>query len=86
MKPKVKPRFREKDLDAILQKMVENWPSEIVARTSIKAFSGGLLNPRTMANLDSLGQGPDGVVKCGRKSGYIVRELVSWMRKRMQVA
>jgi len=62
--------------------LAEKWPSPIVAREKIDDFSGGLLNRRTMANLDSLGRGPK-MVRCGRKRGYWVDSLIEWMNKRM---
>ena len=31
------------------------WPSAIVARTEIGRFSGGMLSPGYLANLDSIG-------------------------------
>ena len=67
----------------ILDEMAAAWPSNIVARSQVGVFSGGLLHPRTMANLDSLGEGPKEVVSYGRKRAYVKSSLVSWMRKRM---
>ena len=63
-------------------KLADAWGSPIVAREAVGSFSGGLLNPRTMANIDSLGSGPK-MVKLGRKRGYWVDSLVEWMNKRM---
>ena len=65
------------DLDAL----VDNWPSPIVARSEIKNFSGGLLHPRTMANLDSLGKGP-GKILVGNRACYSTVKLVQWMKSR----
>ena len=62
--------------------LADAWGSPIVAREAVGSFSGGLLNPRTMANIDSLGNGPK-MVKLGRKRGYWVDSLVEWMNKRM---
>ena len=62
--------------------LAEKWPSPIVAREKLKDFSGGLLNPRTMANIDSRGDGPR-MVKLGRKRGYWVDSLIDWMNSRM---
>ena len=62
--------------------LADAWGSPIVARESVGSFSGGLLNPRTMANIDSLGSGPK-MVKLGRKRGYWVDSLVEWMNSRM---
>lgn len=57
------------------------WPSMIVARSQVEKFSGGLLNPRTMANLDSVGEGPPRG-KCGRKVFYPVDTLITWLEER----
>ena len=62
--------------------LADAWGSPIVAREAVSKFSGGLLNPRTMANIDSLGSGPK-MVKLGRKRGYWVDSLVEWMNSRM---
>ena len=62
--------------------LADAWGSPIVAREAVSKFSGGLLNPRTMANIDSQGCGPK-MVKLGRKRGYWVDSLVEWMNSRM---
>lgn len=66
----------------IFQKLKENWPSPIVARHEVDKFSGGLLNPRTMANLDSLQQGCPGKITVGRRVAYSVDALIKWMQQR----
>lgn len=66
----------------IFQKLKENWPSPIVARHEVDKFSGGLLNPRSMANLDSLKQGCPGKITVGRKVVYPVDALIKWLEKR----
>lgn len=71
-----------KDTQKHLQALKEKWPSSIVARTEVKAFSGGALNPGTMANEDSRGTGPEGAFKVGRKTVYPVDGLIDWMSKR----
>ncbi|MCX5829309.1 MAG: hypothetical protein NTV58_15105 [Deltaproteobacteria bacterium] len=69
----------EVDLSALGAK----WPSAIVSREKVGEFSGGVLNPKTMANLDCQGLGPDRV-KIGRKNAYPVPALIDWMRARMK--
>ena len=69
-----------KDSD-VFQKMVDEWPSAIIARTEVGKYSGGLLNPKTMANIDSLGQGPERVT-VGRKVAYVAKSMGTWMRNR----
>ncbi|MEN8256956.1 MAG: hypothetical protein ABFS09_03735 [Thermodesulfobacteriota bacterium] len=39
-------------LPPIWQRAVDNWQSESVARKKVGVFSGGAMEPRTMANLD----------------------------------
>lgn len=70
----------EKD---IFDELGESWPSPIVARKEVGRFSGGILNPRTQANLDSLGLGVPGKFYVGpRQVAYPVKELVKWLRER----
>lgn len=68
-----------------LQAMVEAWPSPIVSRTEVKAFSGGLLNEKTMANYDSVGVGVPGRFRVGRKICYDTQKLASWLEARSEV-
>ena len=67
----------------IFQKLKENWPSPIVARHEVAKFSGGLLNPRSMANLDSLKRGCPGKITIGRRVAYSVDDLIKWMEGRV---
>ena len=68
-----------------LRKLKERWPSAIVSRSKVSEFSGGLLNPKTLANADSLGVGPSGRVRCGRLIAYDVDQLIRWMETRGEV-
>lgn len=65
-----------------LKSLADKWPSAFVARTEIRQFSGGLVNEKYLANLDSQGAGPPGRIRCGRKVGYPVNELVEWLERR----
>jgi len=62
--------------------LAQKWPSAIVARSEVGKFSGGLLNPRTMANYDSAGVGPK-KIKFGKKVGYSAEDLIAWMETRL---
>jgi len=68
----------------IFQNMAANWPSAVVARTEIERFTGGLISEKYIANLDSLGRGPAGRVRCGRKICYSLENLISWLESRSQ--
>lgn len=63
------------------QKMKAAWPSEIVARSEIKQFTGGTISPGTMANLDSKGEGPFRI-KIGPRIVYPIDSLLQWLEKR----
>ena len=65
----------------IFDEMVKAWPAPVVSRNDVGAFSGGLLQPRTLANADSLGQGPSRTYY-GRKVAYSTKELAAWMRSK----
>lgn len=67
-------------------RMAINWPSEFIARDRMGEFTGGLVSPKSMANYDSLGDGPEGRIKIGRKSGYIKTPLVEWLKSRANLA
>jgi hypothetical protein len=70
---KIKPNF------SILAK---TWPSPFVARQQIENFSGGILNSKSLANLDSLGHGPRGRFKVGRKVAYPVSAVIAFLESR----
>jgi hypothetical protein len=69
----------------VFDEMADSWPSEIIARTEIKVFTGGLISPGYIANLDSKGEGPSGRIKSGRKTGYPKRAFVQWLRERSAI-
>jgi hypothetical protein len=71
---------QEKKLD--LKSMADKWPSSVVARTEVPTFTGGSLSEKYIANLDSLGKGPDGRFRIGRKICYPVNSLIAWLESR----
>ena len=73
---KIEPDFSE---------MAVKWPSAFVARDKSEEFTGGMIKPRYLANLDSVGKGPPGKVRCGRKIAYPVTEFVKWLESRSEV-
>jgi len=64
-----------------LAHLAARWPSTIVARRKIGDFTGGAISPKTLANLDSAGEGPPRL-KIGRQTCYPVETLVAWLEKR----
>ena len=67
-----------------LSDLKTKWPSSMVARRRVREFSGGVLNEKTLANLDSAGKGP-ARFRVGRQICYRVADLVAWMEGRATV-
>lgn len=65
-----------------LKILKKSWPSALVARSEIREFSGGLVSPKTLANLDSRGVGPRKRFRVGRKICYPIRELIAWLESK----
>ena len=63
--------------------MATRWPSDYVSRERIGDFTGGLIHPRTMANLDCLGEGPAEKIRLGKKIAYPVPALIQWLNRRI---
>lgn len=70
------------ELKKMAADMVESWKAPVVARTKSEEFSGGLVNPRTLANCDCLGIGPNGRFRIGKKICYPTESLAAWIISR----
>ena len=68
-------------LEGVWKEMFDGWPGEIVARTKIGQFTGGMLSSKYLANLDSMGLGPE-KISFGRRVGYIKKPLILWLMGR----
>ena len=60
-------------------------PSGYILRTKLSEKTGGLLHGRTMANLDSLGEGIPGKIAIGRKVAYPVKSVVEYLQSKVTV-
>lgn len=65
----------------IFTEMANKWPSSVVARAEVKKFTGGGISPKSLANHDSEGTGPEGRFFIGRRVCYTVDALIDWLRK-----
>ena len=65
--------------------MKKAWPSTLVARSEVGRFSGGVISPPYIANLDCRGLGPLDRIRIGRKVAYPVDSLVAWLQERSTV-
>ena len=67
---------------SIFDDLADKWPSNWVSRQSIGEFSGGIINPRSLANWDCKGLGPRGRTRIGKKVAYPVREVIRWLNEK----
>jgi hypothetical protein len=67
-----------------LHALADKWPSPLVSRGSVEKFTGGIINSKTLANMDCQGTGPGGRVRVGRKIAYRVDALISWLQDRAE--
>jgi hypothetical protein len=70
------------EIEKSIEAMAERWPSPVVARKAVKEFSGGILSAKTLANMDSLGTGPEGRFLLMNQTVYPVESLVSWLKSK----
>lgn len=75
--------MEESEVD-FLDHLIERWPFPYVARREIELFCGSVISARTLANLDCMGKGPPGRVTFGKYVCYPTKDLVEWLRSRME--
>ena len=68
----------------VFECLAASWGSTLVARSEVGRFTGGLLNSRSLANLDSQGRGPAGRFRVGRKVCYPIDSLIEWLQERVE--
>ena len=74
-----------KDLQQHFFELKRSWPSSLVARDQVGRFSGGVITPKYIANLDCRGCGPKERLRIGRKVAYPVDALCNWLSERAKV-
>lgn len=71
------------------QKLIEDFVTAagapIIDRKTASKLSGGLVSIKTLANLDSLGEGCPARVKMGKRCGYECRPYAIWYFGRMEI-
>ena len=65
--------------------IIKSNPAGYILRTNLSEKTGGLLHGRTMANLDSMGEGIPGRISIGRKVAYPVESVVQYLQSRVSV-
>jgi phage terminase Nu1 subunit (DNA packaging protein) len=64
------------------KQILDKWPSPFITRKKLCDMTGGIINSRTIANLDSLGRGIKGKTKVGGLVVYEVANVVEWLEER----
>ena len=64
-------------------KALESELPPVFTRKTASAAIGGLMSPKTMANLDALNQGPP-KVQLGAKVGYERESFLQWLKGRLR--
>lgn len=71
-------------IEQLIEEMEQRWPSPVVARKDIGRYTGGLISPKTAANLDSLGLGCPGKFCIGNNAGYPTSSMSIWLKSRIK--
>jgi hypothetical protein len=53
----------------------------MISRDHVEKILGGVISSKTLANLDSLGEGPKRM-RVGRKVVYLTKDLLDWLEQR----
>lgn len=69
----------------ILKEMVDRWPSNIVCRSEVSAFTGGLISAKTLANADCRGKGPTPRLRYGGKVAYPTTAIAEFAAMRLKI-
>ena len=62
----------------------ENAP-ELLTRKAVEKLTGGLVKAKTLANKDSLGEGPAQRLKVMGKVAYPKQAVIDWLMEGMEV-
>jgi hypothetical protein len=66
--------------------IIKNNPSGYILRKDLTEKTGGLLHGRTMANLDSMGEGIPGRIFIGkRKVAYPVESVIEYLQSKVVI-
>ena len=63
-----------------LSKLIPKLPP-LISRDHVEELLGGVISSKTLANLDSLGEGPKRM-RVGRKVAYLTEDLLGWLALR----
>jgi len=71
-------------IEKVFDALSKNAP-EILTRQKIHEFSGGLISAKTLANLDSSGEGVVPRLRIGGKVAYPKEAVIEFLKRRCQI-
>ncbi len=71
-----------RDLNEHFTLLKKVWSSTLVARSEVGRFSGGVISPHYIANMDCRGLGPKERLRIGKKVVYPVDSLIDWLKEK----
>lgn len=66
----------------IFDRMVEKWPSELVANSEVRAFTGGVITGKTLQNQAAKGEDVPPVFHIGKKAVREAAAIAAYLRRR----
>ncbi len=69
---------KELEIEVFRKLLLEGLPP-VIARKDAEKFLGGMISSKTLANADSLGEGPRSAYKVGKNIVYPTIGLVEWL-------
>lgn len=70
-------------LEKLKKNLKRGAPSGLLTRKKIAELSGGIINPRTLSNLDSAGKGIEGGVMIGKTIVYPIENVIEFFEKKL---
>ena len=71
-----------RDLNEHFTLLKKVWSSTLVARSEVGRFSGGVISPHYIANMDCRGLGAKERLRIGKKVVYPVDSLIDWLKEK----
>ena len=71
-------------IEEMFNKLMSTAP-EIITRKKLKELTGGLISEKTLANLDSNGEGIRPRMRIGGKTAYPRKAAIEWLKKRCEI-
>ena len=66
------------------EKLYDSLPP-VFGRTEVESLIPGLISSKSLANLDCVGQGPNGSFRHGRKVCYERDSFITWLISRIKI-